>query len=85
MSLKSWVYQKGALMVLKRLWGFIDGNKSYIGGTAFILTGLGQMITTYLANQTIDQDGWTKIMAGWGIIAAKSAVGKIGQPVEPKP
>ena len=62
--------------MIGKLFGYIDEYKMYIAGAGFILTGVGQMISTYLASKTIDHDGWANIVKGYLIIAAKSAVAK---------
>lgn len=79
--LTQWALTKGAKIMFDKLWAVLDGKKAYIGGVAFILTGLGQIGVNYYNGQGFSQDGWKEIMAGWAIIAAKSAVAK----TEPKP
>jgi len=72
----------------------INGMKSYVLGGLFILTGVLQMACSLagicllpdtLTLGAVDangvpQTGWALILAGWGIIAAKSAVAKLEPP-----
>lgn len=80
MSLKSWFIEKGVLYMLGKFWTWIDGRKMYIGGVGFILTGLGQLISTYLASRSLDHDGWANVVKGYLLISAKSAISKVTPP-----
>ena len=64
--------------MFNKLWGIIDGRKAYIGGIASILTGLGLMANSYNDGIGFSKEGWDYILAGWTIIAGKSALNKIG-------
>lgn len=66
-----------------KLWSALDGKKSYIGGVAFILAGLGQIGISYYTKQGFSQDGLKEVMAGWALIAAKSAIAKTEPAVTP--
>lgn len=62
--------------MFNKVWAFMDGKKAYVGGLAFIFTGLGMMLTSYQQGQGFSHDAWMKILEGWTIIAAKSAINK---------
>lgn len=61
---------------------WIDGKKMYIGGTSAILIGIGKLGYDWY-NGTIAADPWTVygnwFIIGWGLIAGKSAIKKIGE------
>lgn len=63
--------------MFSNLWMWLDGKKAYIGGVATILTGLGQIGLSYYSNQGFSLEGWHTILAGWALIAGKSALAKI--------
>ena len=76
--MQEWIITKGAKAMFDKLWGFIDGRKAYIGGIASILTGFGSMANSYNDGAGFSKEAWNYILAGWTIIAGKSAINKIG-------
>lgn len=59
-----------------KLWDFLQGKKAYVGGVATILTGVGRIGLGYYNSTGFDSEGWNLILAGWAMIAAKSALTK---------
>lgn len=63
------------------LWAKLDGYKMKLGGVALILTGLGLIAKDLSDGGTFTPlEGWKLVMAGWAMIATKSAIEK----TEPK-
>lgn len=62
--------------MFSKLWAWLDGKKMNIGGIATILTGLGKIGFGYSNNKGFDMEGWQMILAGWALIAGKSAIAK---------
>ena len=57
---------------------WLDGNKTYIGGTGAILVGIGKfMYDWYMGNIQPTEEYLMWIIAGWTIIGGKSALKKI--------
>ena len=65
--------------MLGKLWSKLDGYKLKIGGAASILTGLAIWLKDLSdgGSFTTLQEGWTYVLSGWGMIAAKSAIEKV--------
>lgn len=60
------------------LWDKLDGYKAKIGGAAFILTGLGLIAKDLSDGGTFQpMEGWKMILAGWALVAGKSALEKL--------
>lgn len=61
------------------LWEKLDGYKLKIGGSASILTGVALILKDFSDGGTFNPtEGWKLILAGWAMIATKSAIEKIG-------
>lgn len=59
-----------------KIWDWLQGKKLYVGGVATILTGIGQIGLGYYNGQGFNIEGWNYILAGWAMIAGKSALTK---------
>ena len=60
------------------MFGWIDGYKTYLAAFGMILTGLGQISTSYLA------DDWASIGEGWNLVLAGLAVLGVGHKLAKK-
>ena len=61
-----------------KLWKKLDGYKMKIGGAATILTGVAYILKDFSdGGQFTPLEGWNFILAGWAMIAAKSAIEKV--------